>query len=443
MRNSWKYWGMACLAAAMTALLTAGPVLAAEKKTKTKILKYDKDGRVIGYESSDIKNKDKAGTSAKSKSSKSKSAKSKSARSRIKGPIFDPDTAFEKGEVIVIDPPSGFSSGIRSLGFSVIETVNITELKMVVMRVKTPAGMSVPKAIKTLRSRYRGLDIDANHQFDPSAGVEFPKKVARALIRWNKVPKDCGKGVKLGMIDAGVDVSHPALKGQDVTFKSFHKKGRKAGPKVHGTSVAAIMVGRPEWGGLLPGATLKAANMFEIDENCRKVGNAIGLLKAANWLISQKVDIINLSVAGANNKVLKRIFDKAQKSRMVMVAAAGNWGRSDKPAYPAAYKGVVAVTALSMDGLIYSKANTGPYIDFAAPGVRVYTAVPGGGGRLQSGTSFATPFISAVMGLEISRGKARNASSLNKILKKYSKDLGVPGRDAVFGWGFVNVKPKC
>ena len=66
MRNSWKYWGMACLAAAMTALLTAGPVLAAEKKTKTKILKYDKDGRVIGYESSDIKNKDKAGTSAKS-----------------------------------------------------------------------------------------------------------------------------------------------------------------------------------------------------------------------------------------------------------------------------------------------------------------------------------------------------------------------------------------
>jgi len=248
---------------------------------------------------------------------------------------------------------------------------------------------------------------------------------------------------KLGMIDAGVYVTHPALKGQDIVFKSFHKPGRKAGPKVHGTAVASIMVGRAEWGGLLPGASLKAANMFEFNEQGRKVGNAIGLLKAANWLIKEKVDIINLSVAGANNKVLKRIFDRAKGKNMVMVAAAGNWGRSDKPAYPAAYNGVVAVTALSMEGLIYSKANTGSYIDFAAPGVSVYTAVPGGGGRLQSGTSFATPFISAMMGLEVSKGKGHSAAVLNNILKTYSKDLGLPGRDDVFGWGFVRWKPKC
>jgi len=419
-----------CLGIFAAVLLACGPVLADDHKTrtKTKILKYDKSGRVIGYESGKVDDRKKAETSAGSK---------------IKGPVFNPDTAFEKGEVIVANPPSGFKSGIRGLGFSVIETVNMSELKMIVMRVRTPAGMSVPKAIRTLRRRYRGLEVDANHQFDPSAGVEFPNKVARALVRWNNVPANCGKGVKLGMIDAGVDLTHPALKGQDIVFKSFHKPGRKAGPKVHGTAVASIMVGRPEWGGLLPGASLKAANMFEINEQGRKVGNAIGLLKAANWLIKEKVDIINLSVAGADNKVLKRIFGRAKDKKMVMVAAAGNWGRSDKPAYPAAYEGVVAVTALSMDGLIYSKANTGSYIDFAAPGVRVYTAVPGGGGRLQSGTSFATPFIAAMMGLEVSRGKGHNAAVLNNILKTFAKDLGLPGRDDVFGWGFVRWKPKC
>jgi subtilisin family serine protease len=408
--------------------LLVATVEAGESKTKTRILQYDSQGRVIGFKESDVGNKEKSKSGAKA------SGGSKT---------FNPDTSYEKGELIVINPPKSFSSGIRSLGYRVIETVEISGLKIVVQRLSVPAGVSVPKAIRQLRSRYPGVEIDANHQFDPSGAVEFPKKIARALIRWTKAPANCGKGVRIGMIDAGVDVTHPALKGQKVIYRSFHKKGRKEGPKDHGTAVAAIMVGTPEWGGLLPGAELRAANMFEYNEEGRKVGNAIGLLKAANWLINENVHIINLSVAGADNKVLRRIFQKALEKKLVMVAAGGNWGRADKPAYPAAYKGVIAVTAISDQGLIYSKANTGKYIEFAAPGVRVYTAALGGGGRLQSGTSFATPFITALMGLEIAKGNAKTASALSALLKKNVKDLGLPGRDDVFGWGFARRKPNC
>jgi len=401
-------------------------------KTKTKILVYDDKGNVIGYQKSDVEGTEKNKSPSKGNSSSTGGKK-----------VFNPDTSFEKGEVIVINPPKSFTSGIRSLGYRVIETVKISGLEMVVQRLRIPAGYSVPKAIRQLRGRFPGVEVDANHQFDPSSGVEFPKKVARSLIRWNKAPANCGKGVRIGMIDAGVDVTHPALKGQKVVYRSFHKQGRKEGPKDHGTAVAAIMVGTPEWGGLLPGAELWAANMFEYNEEGRKVGNAIGLLKAANWLISKNVQVINLSVAGADNKVLRRIFQKALQKKMVMVAAGGNWGRSDKPAFPAAYKGVVAVTAISDQGLIYSHANTGKYIDFAAPGVRVYTAALGGGGRLQSGTSFATPFITALMGLEISKGHAKTVSELDALLKKNVKDLGLPGRDDIFGWGFARRKPNC
>ncbi|MBC8445242.1 MAG: S8 family serine peptidase, partial [Rhodospirillaceae bacterium] len=381
-------------------------------ETTTKILKYDSQGNVIGYEETDVKGKKKS-TSKKKSSGSSK--------------IFNPDNAFEEGEVIVINPPRGFASGIRSMGYQVIETVKISALNVTVQRLRIPAQMSVPKAVRELRSRFPGVEIDANHQFDPSAGVEFPDKIARALIRWSEAPANCGKGVKIGMIDAGVDISHPAFKGNNVVYKSFHKEGREEGPKDHGTAVAAIMVGTPEWGGLLPGASLYAANMFEYNEEGRKVGNAIGLLKAANWLINERVHIINLSVAGADNKVLRRIFQKALQQNLVMVAAGGNWGRDDKPAFPAAYKGVVAVTAISDQGLIYSKANTGEYIDFAAPGVSVYTAALGGGGRLQSGTSFATPFITALMGLEIAKGNAKTPEALGALLKKNVKDLGLPG----------------
>jgi len=412
------------------ALVSAAMLFASDgmaQETKTKILKYDKDGRVIGYDD---------GTVASPENGESGSG-------GTGGKTFNPDTSFEEGELIVINPPQGFASGIRSLGYSVVETINMRELKIVVQRLRIPADKSVPKALKELRQRYPRLEIDANHQFDPSAGVEFPNKIARALIRWDKAPETCGKGIRIGMIDSGVDITHPAFKGQNIVFKSFHKEGREPGPSDHGTAVAGIIAGRAEWGGLLPGASLYAANMFEINEEGRKVGNAIGLLKAANWLINEKVDVINLSVAGADNKVLKKIFDQALAKNMVMVAAAGNWGRSDKPAYPAAYNGVVAVTALSMEGLIYQKANTGKYIDFAAPGVSIYTAAPGGGGRLQSGTSFATPFITAMMSLEMAAGKGRTAAALDKALMSYVKDLGVPGRDNVFGWGFVRRPPKC
>ena len=328
------------------------------------------------------------------------------------------------------------------MGFSLIERVQLTELNLEVQRLRIPAGMDVPRARTLLRGRFPGLSIDANHVFDPSAG-KSSKSVASTAIGWRKATPRCGVGVKIGMVDAGVDLKHPALRGQKIVFRSFHKKGRKPGPNVHGTAVAAMLVGKPEWGGLLPGAELKAANMFEINESGRKVGNAVALLKAINWMAKEKVHVVNLSVAGADNKVLRRVFKSAQKKGLVMVAAAGNWGSETKPAFPAAYKDVLAVTAFSKKKLVYTRANRGSYIDFAAPGVRIYTAAPGGGGRLQSGTSFATPYLSALIGLEVAHRGSKKTSALRRLFRKSSTDMGAPGKDKVFGWGFVNLQPRC
>lgn len=397
-------------------LIPAGPSLAGESK----ILEYDAQGRVKGI----------------------KRVKTKDSRQDYGFRKSDPDNSFEEGELIVINPPRNFLGTIRLMGFSLMERVRLTELNLEVQRLRIPAGMNVPRARTLLRGRFPGLSIDANHVFDPSAGVS-EKSVARNAIGWRKATPNCGAGVKLGMVDAGVDLDHPALKGQKIVFRSFHKKGRKPGPNVHGTAVAAMLVGKPEWGGLLPGAELMAANMFEINESGRKVGNAVALLKAINWMAKEKVHVVNLSVAGADNKVLRRVFKSAQKKGLVMVAAAGNWGRGSKPAYPAAYKDVVAVTAFGREKLVYSRANRGSYIDFAAPGVRIYTAVPGGGGRFQSGTSFATPYLSALIGLEVAHRGKKKSSVLRRIFRKNTTDMGAPGKDKVFGWGFVNLQPRC
>lgn len=354
---------------------------------------------------------------------------------------FDPDRAFEPGEVIIAEPPSGFEDKINAAGFRVMEHVNLGRLGIGIVRVATPAGMSVPNAIKKLATILPGVTIDANHQYEESSAKVGDNP--REMAGWSNLSPTCGTGLILGQIDSGVDMSHPALNGQKVEYQAFTKSGRQPGPPDHGTAVAAMLVGKPDWGGLLPGAKLYAANMFEIDENGKKVGSAVGLMKAVDWLATKNVHAVNLSIAGSDNKVVRKAFDLAKTANLMLVAAVGNWGSADKPAYPAAYNHVVAVTATKGEELIYSHANQGKYVDFAAPGVGIYTAQPGGGGKPQSGTSFASPYITAMAAILTKAGKTPDATALRKTLSKATRDLGKPGKDTVFGYGYVKARPAC
>lgn len=353
-----------------------------------------------------------------------------------------PEDDFEAGQLVVLDPPEGFADAVRGMGFTVLEVVDLSDLSTRLYRLRVPPGRSVGEGRIALAGAFPGLIVDANHNFSAQAASNFKNNVARAAIGWKISDASCGQGLVIGMIDASVEVKHPALAGQDVEFKSFHAETRRAGPADHGTAVAAIFVGKPEWGGLVPGAALKAANMFERNETGRVVGNAVALLKSINWLAGKNVHVVNMSVAGSDNKAVRVAIDKAQRKRLVIIAAAGNWGGEDKPAFPAAYKDVIAVTAISQDKAIYDSANRGTYVEFAAPGVSIYTAVPSGG-RLQSGTSFAAPYLSVLMAVAISNGEKKNPDSLRIVMQKGIQDLGSPGKDNTFGWGLVSGQPGC
>ncbi len=351
-----------------------------------------------------------------------------------------PESFYEKGELVVTNPPINFLAVAGQLGFSVLEKVGLSELGLTLYRMGTPGGKTVMEARAMLARRIPGLNMDANQQFQAQQGAV--KANVRSLVGWAKYPAYCGRGIKIGMVDAAVDITHPALKGQRVTFKSFHRKSRRIGPADHGTAVATILAGKPDWGGLMPGADLYAANMFERNETGKVVGNGVALLKGLNWLVKKGVKVINMSIAGADNKVIRKALKKVAARGVIMVAAAGNWGPTAKPAYPAAYREVVAVTAFNDRKLIYSNANSGSYIDFAAPGVQIWTAVPGGG-KFQSGTSFASPYVAALVASEIARGVRLTPDSIRADLRKNVVDMGKGGKDKVFGWGFILKGPRC
>lgn len=348
----------------------------------------------------------------------------------------------EPGEVLVMNPPKDFGEKVGSFGFRVIEVQKMRALDIEIFLLEIPQGSTIEEAKRLLASRFPGASVDANPVFGLQGLDEYRASLPRPQAGWNPPPPQCGAGLRIGMIDGGVDVNHPALKGQRVEYVEFNRDGRRPGPADHGTAVAAIMVGKPEWGGLVPGAELMAVNMFEYNEADKIVGNGMAMLKGLDWLASKGVQVINLSVAGGDNKVVREAMEVGRKKGMVMVGAAGNWGSDTRPAYPAAYSDVVAVTAFDHEKNVYVNANRGKYIDFAAPGVKMYTAVPEGG-RIQSGTSFAAPYVSVLIAIAVEKGAPRSPAALRDLLVQRVVDMGAPGRDDVFGWGFVNIEPPC
>lgn len=350
-----------------------------------------------------------------------------------------------RGQLLMVDPETDIRSQLEKDGFRILEVIRLFSLGAEVWRLSIPPSMSERGALRKLKQDYPDLIIDANQVFELSAG-RFGPDFSRGFVGWGPVSPSCGAGMRIGMIDGAVNKATPSLSKQRVIFEGFNAKGLKPAGGTHGTAVAAMLVGRPAGdtkniGGLLPGASLYAGGIFEYRGN-KEVGNLGNMLKAADWLLKNRVSVINMSLAGGNNGVMTFVLNKLLEKGIVIVAAAGNNGPRAEPAWPAAHPKVIAVTAIDNQLNIYDHANRGSYVDFAAPGVNLVTQVPEGL-KLQSGTSFASPFITAMVAIHLDAGFPSDPDQLRGSLRRYTKDLGQSGRDTDFGWGLVRLKPSC
>ncbi|MBB1491316.1 S8 family serine peptidase [Paracoccus sp. MC1862] len=125
--------------------------------------------------------------------------------------------------------------------------------------------------------------------------------------------------------------------------------------------------------GLVPQVELAAVDSFHRAGQDQRT-DAFALIRAQDYLEQQEARIVNLSLAGPANAALEAQVAGMAQAGMVLIAAAGNMGPSAPPIYPAAYPQVIAVTAVDRDRGVCRRADRSPYIDFAAPGVDVWTA---------------------------------------------------------------------
>ena len=311
---------------------------------------------------------------------------------------------------------------VRSAGFTIIAERPLAAFGETLARIRVRRGSSVDQAISELQALAPLASIAPHHVFRPSAddaAVATPEESSPAPVPRHE-PNGAGH---VGVIDTGADLAWPALTRAIVQTEAFADGGYTS--RTHGTLVAEIVA--------RSGAQLTVADVFGLDADNRLFAPAAAIASAIDWLVENRVRVINISIEGPDNVVLAHVIKRAVAADVAIVAAAGNAGPAAPPAFPAAYSGVVAVTAVDENGRVYRRANRGDYIAFAARGVRVPSDYDAGSSRTISGTSFAAPVVAAA----IARRLDQSASVQSAIasLKSEARDRGTPGRDTTYGWG--------
>ncbi|MEV0591882.1 type VII secretion-associated serine protease mycosin [Nonomuraea cavernae] len=228
-----------------------------------------------------------------------------------------------------------------------------------------------------------------------------------------------GEGVKVAVIDSGVDIRHPSLAGQVLRQVDLTQTGHRD-CMGHGTATAGIIAGRYLQGvpfyGVAPGVRLisyKQTN--EQSGDVGKLADAISKAAAAG------VDVINVSVQASDQPDLKAAINDALSRDIVIVAAAGNIDKDGvtTPAYPAAYEGVLSVGAASEEGGLSDFSNTGSRVGVVAPGEKITSTWTGQSFRNDlKGTSFAAPYVAGVAALVRSRYPRLNNEQVRRRIEK-------------------------
>ncbi|MFP1627673.1 type VII secretion-associated serine protease mycosin [Streptomyces sp. 5K101] len=269
-----------------------------------------------------------------------------------------------------------------------------------------------------------------------------------------------GKGVRVAVIDTGVDVKNPQLtkavdtkSGVNLIPKDAKdsggnklERGKENGTTDtvgHGTKVAGIIAARPAKGtgfvGLAPEATIIPVQQNDADGN----GTAETLAQAIRHAIDEKADVINISQdtadAVAPAPALKQAIDAALAQEIVVVASAGNdgLGGNVKRTYPASYDGVLAVASSDRNNERAQFSQSGDFVGVAAPGVDMVSTVPGGGHCADTGTSFSAPYVAGLAALvKAKHGDWTQEQIVAQI--QQTAERSIAGHDRLVGWGVVD-----
>ncbi|MFW5653242.1 MAG: S8 family serine peptidase, partial [Planctomycetota bacterium] len=255
-----------------------------------------------------------------------------------------------------------------------------------------------------------------------------------------------GGGVKVAVIDTGIDYNHPDLAGIYAGGYDFVNNDPDAmDDNRHGTHVAGTVAAALDGVGVVgvaPEIELYGVKVLSAGGS----GDWSDIIAGIDWCVTNDMDVTNMSLGGYGNpgQQVEDALIAADEAGVLNIAASGNFFGLFGVAFPAKYDVVMAVSATERDNSIAGFADTGRQIELAAPGVDILSTRRGGGYEQLSGTSMASPHAAGVAalvfaaGVEDTNNNGRINDEVRDRLHKSAIDMADFGRDNRYGFGIVN-----
>jgi subtilisin len=303
------------------------------------------------------------------------------------------------------------------------------------------------------------IELGARFQL-PTAGKPFTSADTSRRIPWGLTaiqapklwPKSKGQGVRIGIVDTGVDFAHPDIKSslhRGVNILQRHQL--PLDDNGHGTHIAGTLVASNVSTGIrgvAPRASLYPIKAFDRDG----AAYVSDIILAIQWCLANHMNIINMSFGmSAYSPALHNAVKTAYAQDVVIVASAGNHGKLNMIDYPARFPQTIGVGATNRGNRIAAFSNQGELVDVYAPGEEIYSTWPHGQYNELSGTSMATAHVSGVIALLLTKKPKLTATRIKTILTSSAiafthtnkKVLPRKGRlDAVRAWIAMYRKDK-
>ncbi len=275
---------------------------------------------------------------------------------------------------------------------------------------------------------------------DNAPGQTLPwgvDKIGAPLVH----PTNKGTGVKIAILDTGVDLTHPDLKiASQVTFVAGATSAQD--DHGHGTMVAGIIGALDnDFGviGVAPEAQVYAVKVLGSNGS----GYIGDIINGLQWAVDNGMQVVNMSFGGGVwPQAGEQALNYACNAGIVLVAGAGNLGTADGAGdnigYPARYNAVMAVGAVDEQLNRLGNSSTGYTLESVAPGSNIFTTALGGGYGLVGNTSAAAAHVSGAAALLIKAGVTNNLE-VRRRLRDTALDLGSRGWDPQYGKGLINV----
>lgn len=314
-----------------------------------------------------------------------------------------------RGHVVLIDPDARSLQLMLSRGFRMLSDDRDPWLSLRAVTLDAPAHMQASAALSLVHGVAPRVTADYDHVYEPAGGALGPAKSPLAQQR-------SGGTLTIAVVDGGV-AAHPALNGHILEQRGFAGAAR---PTAHGTAVASLIAGsQGRFHGAATNASLIVADVYGGQV---AAGSASRIVQALGWLASRRPAVINISLVGPDNALLRRAIAAVRSRGIPVVAAVGNDGPAAPPQYPASYPGVISVTGVDVRGIALFESGNATHLDFAAPGADMAAARPGSSYARVRGTSFAAP---------LAAGRLAMTGSVQRLAAEARPGKGRVGRGIV------------